>query len=180
MMASTMDRRTWTCVGAPPAARLRIAQPTTRRAMLDGAWWPGSRDPVLELFALVGALNVDHGPVERVMLQPAAWDWHPRRLLVDGRVVRLGWFTTLDAALVIVTGAGDLRVDLLVIPPQTPLALATAAMVTASRADNTARAGRLLAGPSIPEPRQPEAEEAWETEGGHLRAERKSTAPARA
>lgn len=55
----------------------------------------------------------------RVSLNIDAWDPdQPRRLRVDGRVVRLGWFHTLDPATVTITRAGGPRVTLHVVPPE--------------------------------------------------------------
>jgi hypothetical protein len=184
MIRSVDDRMTWVCTGAPPTARLRLAALPSSRAILDGAWWPGSRDPVVELCGLVIALTGQRGAViERIMLQPAAWDRHPRRLGVGGAVVRVGWFSTLDRALVIATGPQNLRIDLAVIPPETPRAEAMAVMLAASHPANTRRAGDILSvspyarsrrqGPQI------DAEAVWETEGGHLQPDRRPTAAAR-
>jgi hypothetical protein len=149
MMRSASDRLTWVCTGEPPTARLRLAASPSSRAILDGGWWPGSRDPVVELCGLLTALTAERrGVIERIMLQPAAWDRHPCRIGVGGAVVRVGWFTTLDPALVIATGAQDVRIDLAVIPPETPYAEAVAAMLAASRPGNTRRAGEILPTPT--------------------------------
>lgn len=184
MIRSAEDRMTWVCTREPPAARLRLADSPSSRAMLDGGWWPTSRDPVVELCSLVTALTARRGGViERIMLQPAAWDRHPCRIGVDGAVVRVGWFTTLEAALVIVTGPRDLRIDLAVIAPETTYPVATAAMLATSRPANTTRAADILSIPpsprSRPLARHGDDVAAWETEGGHLQPDRQPTAPAR-
>lgn len=184
MIRSADDRMTWVCTREPPTARLRLADSPSSRAMLDGGWWPTSRDPVVELCSLVTALTAQHGGViERVMLQPAAWDRHPCRIGVGGAVVRVGWFTTLGAELVIITGPRDLRIDLAVIPPETAYAVATAAMLSASRPGNTTRAGDILPTPPSPHPRRltryGDDVAVWETEGGHLQPDRQLPAPAR-
>ncbi|MFB6397420.1 DUF5994 family protein [Polymorphospora lycopeni] len=183
MIRSTEDRMTWVCTREPPMARLRLAPSPSRRAILDGGWWPTSRDPVVELCSLVTALTAQRGGViERIMLQPAAWDRHPCRIGVDGAMVRVGWFTSLDAELVIITGPRDLRIDLAVIAPETAHAVATAAMLAASRPTTTRTAGTLPVPPS-PRPRgavrDGEDVAVWEAEGGHLRPDRQPTAPAR-
>ncbi|GAA0384927.1 DUF5994 family protein [Micromonospora gifhornensis] len=184
MVRSAEDRMTWVCTREPPTARLRLADPPSSRAMLDGGWWPTSRDPVVELCSLVTALTAQRGCViERIMLQPAAWDRHPRRIGVGGGVVRVGWFTTLEAGLVIITGRRDLRIDLAVIAPETTYAAATATMLAASRSANTTRATDILSIPpsprSRPLARHGDDVAAWETEGGHLQSDRHPTAPAR-
>ncbi|MGW4154777.1 DUF5994 family protein [Micromonospora chersina] len=184
MVRSAEDRMTWVCTQEPPEARLRLADSPSSRSMLDGGWWPTSRDPVVELSSLVTALTARRGGViERIMLQPDAWDRHPGRIGVGGAVVRVGWFTTLAAELVIITGPRDLRVDLAVVAPGTTYAEATATMLAASRpADSTRAAG----GASVPpDPRRGRSARegddvtAWETEGGHVQRDRPPTAPAR-
>ncbi|MEV0810600.1 DUF5994 family protein [Micromonospora sp. NPDC050200] len=183
MIRSAADRMTWVCTREPPTARLRLADSPSSRAMLDGGWWPTSRDPVVELCGLVTALTAQRGGViERIMLQPAAWDRHPCRIGVGGAVVRVGWFTTLGAALVIVTGPRDLRIDLAVIAPETTYAVATAALLAASRPANTTRAGTQFIPPSPRSrrlARHGDDVAVWETEGGHGQPDRQSTAPAR-
>ncbi|MEU7570119.1 DUF5994 family protein [Micromonospora sp. NPDC049240] len=172
MVRSAEDRMTWVCTPEPPAARLQLADSPSDGAMLDGGWWPTSRDAVVELCSLVTALTARRGGViERIMLQPDAWDRHPGRIGVGGAVVRVGWFTTLAADLVIITGARDLRVDLAVVAPGTTYAVATATMLAASRPTDSTRAA---GGASVPcQPRQGRLTRAdddvaaWETEGGH-------------
>ncbi|MEU5562115.1 DUF5994 family protein [Micromonospora musae] len=184
MIRSAEERMTWVCTVEAPAARLRLADATSSHAMIDGGWWPTSRDPVVELCSLVTALTAQRGAViERIMLKPAAWDRHPCRIGVGGATVRVGWFTTLGATLVILTGPGNLRIDLAVIAPKTTEAVATATMLAASRPANTTRAADIL--PTPPSPRSPRPARhgddvaEWETEGGHLQTDRQPAAPAR-
>ena len=183
MVRSAEDRMTWVCTGEPPTARLRMTDSPSSRAMLDGGWWPTSRDPVVELCSLVTALTARcGGAIERIMLQPAAWDSHPCRISVGATVVRVGWFATLGAELVIITGRRDLRIDLAVIAPETTYAVATAAMLAASRPANTTRAADILPVPPSPRSRplvrHGDDVAVWETEGGHLQPDRHPTAPA--
>ncbi|SBT51407.1 DUF5994 family protein [Micromonospora auratinigra] len=181
MVRSAEERMTWVCTGQPPTARLRLADPPSRRKVVDGGWWPTSRDPVVELSSLVRALTArGYDQIERIMLQPAAWDSRPTRIGVDGAVVRVGWFATLSAGLVIVTGPRDLRVDLAVTAPESAQDVATAAMLAASRPAGAAASDDLLiaAGP-VGHRRSDEGVAAWETEGGHVSADRQPAAPAR-
>jgi hypothetical protein len=67
--------------------------------LLDGAWWPRSTGPVAELPGLVLAIDKLRGPVTRLVLAAAGWDGHPRRLGMNGRVLRLGYFTSQPASL---------------------------------------------------------------------------------
>jgi hypothetical protein len=165
-MLITNDRRTWISTTAPVAARLRLRPDATVRAILDGAWWPRSREPVSELTALLAALDLRHPPVTNVMLNAPAWDSHPRRIRVAGRTVRLSWFSSLDASLLIATTGDDQRVDLLVVPADASRATADAAMGTAVDGAPTLRAAAIMAAEATHPSDQPQAQADWESEGG--------------
>jgi hypothetical protein len=86
-----------------------------------GAWWPRSRDATAELSELVPMVERHlGGAVTRVSLNIDAWDvdHQPRRLEVNGRVLRLGWFHTLDSATVTVARGSGGRITLHVVPPE--------------------------------------------------------------
>jgi hypothetical protein len=100
---------------------------------------------VTELTNLVTALDARHLPITRVMLNIDAWDSHPRRISVDGRIVKLGWFATLEAGLLIASTNTERRLDLMLIPPDTATGPATAAMAMASDSANTFTASAVLA-----------------------------------
>lgn len=147
---------------APPSTpRLRTEPTRSARTLLDGGWWPRSTDPLAELPGLVLAIDLLHGPIVRLLLNTDIWDGNPRRLTVDGRVVRLGYFTSQPASLLTAICRNDDRVDLLVVPPDTPVDLAEAAMERAATAGNRVHAPRLLTvaaepapAPAAPSPRQ--------------------------
>lgn len=155
--------------------RLRLEPTRSRRAMLDGAWWPYATDLLAQLPALVRALDVRGGSVTHLMLGAALSADHPRRLFVDGRRVRLGWFASQSPALLIaISGTRD-RTDLLVIPPSVPPASAERAMTAASDASSATsmlRAADLLAASDTPTPADPAASDTatWESEGGRVPA----------
>jgi hypothetical protein len=111
------DRTTWISTLPPVVPRLNLRADPSVRTILDGAWWPRSRATVPELTNLIIDLNGLQDVVTRIMLNPQVWDEHPRRISVNGRTVRLGWFATLDTNLLIATTGTDRRVDLLVITP---------------------------------------------------------------
>ncbi|WP_374192304.1 DUF5994 family protein [Streptomyces griseoaurantiacus] len=87
-----------------------------RRGVLDGAWWPYSRDIAAELPALISALTEYLGPVTRVGLDAGAWDALPTRLLDDDRVVHIDSFPVGDDTVLVTRGDQD-YFSLLVIPP---------------------------------------------------------------
>lgn len=166
------DRRRTVLSPSPPSTpRLRWGPKQERRALLDGAWWPRSNDPVAELPGLVLALDHRRGPVTRVMLGHPGWSSRPLRLAVASRVIRLGWFTSLPAGLLTAICADRDRVDLLVIPPDTDPAVADAAMALAADPTNTVHTPDIVATAAARLGTRPEAEarNRWESEGGHLR-----------
>jgi Family of unknown function (DUF5994) len=171
-MDPARDRKTWISTLPAVAPRLEVRQDPSVRTILDGAWWPRSRATVTELTNLIIALDGRQVPVTRIMLNTSAWDEHPRRISVAGRTVRLGWFHTLDANLLIATTGTDQRVDLLVIAPDTSTARAAAAATMATDGEPTLRPAAILAALLTQVPRQPRsrppAEDVWESEGGRI------------
>jgi hypothetical protein len=153
----------------PSAPRLHLQPTLSRRTLLDGGWWPRTTDPMTELPQLILALNGDHSRVRTVMLGPAGWDSHPPRMDVAGPV-RLSWFTTAPAGLLIATRVNGDRVDLLVVPPDTHPATARAALALAAQPANTVHAPDILTAVTAAQPpsTEPVEETSWEAEGGHL------------
>jgi hypothetical protein len=102
---------------------------------------------VAELPSLSTGLQLrSPGVITRVALNMTAWDPAPRRRAADGRIVRLGRFRSLDAHLISVTRArSDQDINLLVIPPQSPVALAVTARAMAADRQTTARPSDILA-----------------------------------
>ncbi len=152
------DRKTWISTATPVAARLRLRPGNPVRTILDGAWWPRSREPVTEVTALMTALDLRYPHLTHVMLNPQAWDSHPCRIQVASRVVRAGWFASLGACLLIATTSDGQRVDLLVVFPDTSRAVAEAAMGMAVNGARTLRAAAIVTAVSTCPPGQSRAE----------------------
>jgi hypothetical protein len=127
------------------APRLRLEPTLSRLALLDGAWWPRSADPDTELPDLVLALDSRRGPITHLLFDAGEWDEHPRRLVMTGHRVRLGWSAFSPANLMIAICDNGDRLDLLVIPPGTDQRVATAAMTMATDAAKPVRAQDILA-----------------------------------
>ena len=179
---STNDIQRATIVASPPFSppRLLLAPVRSSQAVLDGGWWPRSWDPVAELPGLILALDSRFGPIRQVLLNIDAWDCRFRRLAVGARVVRMGWFTSLDPALLIAaTDRGD-QIDLLVVPPATAEAAGRSAMARAADPADTTRAPGILtvmpAAPDTPPDDDPAPASVWDNEGGHLAEARKPRA----
>ncbi|WP_411123309.1 DUF5994 family protein [Streptomyces sp. x-19] len=127
----------------PGTALLRLATTRSREGILDGAWWPRSRDIGAELPGLITALTRHLGPVLRVGLDASAWEDLPTRLTIDDRIVHIDSFPIGDDTALITRGDRD-HFSLLVVPPETPPDAARAAMGRAVRADNVTEAQQIL------------------------------------
>jgi hypothetical protein len=190
-MLTTTRRDTVTSPALPPGPRLRLQPDLSVRTLLDGGWWPRSADPAAELPGLIRAVDERHGPVTQIMLGSAGWDTsRPRRLRVDGpegnRAVRLGWYETMPAGLLIATARAG-RTDLLTVPPHTSEPAAWAAMEQAAQIGNRTHAPALLANVSTASvPGRPAAQvrpdrgelSTWEWEGGQGDVPQRATASA--
>lgn len=115
----------------------------SRVGVLDGAWWPRSRDVAIELPALVSALTEYIGPITRIGLDVSAWNGLPARLVLDGRVVHIDSSATGDDTVLVTRGDQD-HFSLLVVPPDATEQAARAAMEQAVQADNSASAEQIL------------------------------------
>lgn len=65
-----------TCDGS---ARLSLKPSRSARGALDGAWWPRSTDPAIELAGLIEGLRVQQTLVRGLALSRIGWDSGPRR-----------------------------------------------------------------------------------------------------
>jgi hypothetical protein len=115
---------------------------------LDGAWWPRSGVLPRELPPLIRELHRRGALATRVSYSPQMFQLAARKLEVDGRLVRLGWFNSMDPHLLTVThGTG--RLNLLVVPPETSVKAATRAMRKASAPGNKGGASLVLAASTV-------------------------------
>jgi hypothetical protein len=105
-------------VNGPPGqakpARLDFRLDPSVPTLLDGAWWPRSRDAVAELADLVIALDAAQAQVFLIMLNPGDWHSHPQRIEAGGRSVRVAWIGDLDPTVVIARTTYE-RIDLLML-----------------------------------------------------------------
>jgi len=190
MTTTAVQRATIVPPSPPSTPRVCLVPARAGQAVLDGGWWPRSSDPVAELPGLVLALGDRYGPIRHVMLNSNTWDGRFRRLAVGRRVVRMGWFTSLDPALAIATTDRGDRLDLLVVPHRTAEAVACHAMARAADPANTMRAPDILADILAASAQVPvaaaeqnadagDAGSVWDNEGGHLVGDRPHRALAR-
>ena len=100
----------------------------------DGAWWPRTRDLTREVRELVAELERRGLRVERFTYSLGAWPAAPRKLVVNGRVVRTGGFRSMDPQVVCLTWhGGQRRADLLVVPPETDVVTGARALRLCTR-----------------------------------------------
>jgi hypothetical protein len=164
---------------AAPAARLALKTDGTSRGLLDGAWWPRSRDLLVELPALLDVLDPLWGRVTRIAVNPTYWPVIPRKVPAHGHIVKVGWFTLeIDPHKLLLLSHGAGRWDLLVVPPETGAESAARLMTAASDYDGPPlTASALIAADearhdvspthgvsATDEPLDPD--ESWEYEGG--------------
>lgn len=135
-----------------PAARILLKLPGKYPGVVDGAWWPRSRDLVRELPLLVAALGGVWGQIYHATVQVRMWPDIPKSVRTGEHFVRVGWFDAEqdphDICLLSLPGRG--RWDLLVIPPEFDLAVAAQLMATAASPDNLQTASSLIATASAP------------------------------
>ncbi|MCX5377385.1 DUF5994 family protein [Streptomyces sp. NBC_00091] len=134
----------------PGTALLRLETTRSREGLLDGAWWPRTRDIETELPALISTLIGHLGPIARVGVDAAAWNGLPTRLVIDDQVVHLDSDPVGDDTVLITRGDND-HFALLVVPPETTADAAREAMARAVRADNITEAAQILIA-TTPEP----------------------------
>jgi hypothetical protein len=150
-MTATTERRATTTTSSPPSVpRLHLEPTGSRRTLLDGGWWPRSTDPIAELPGLILAIDARRGPIARLVLSADGWTSHPRRIGVDGRVVRVGYFASQPATLLTALSGDGNRVDLLVVAPDTDTDVADAAMLRAATLDNRIHAPDLMTASPLP------------------------------
>jgi hypothetical protein len=130
-----------------PAARINLKPAGDHAGMVNGAWWPRSRDLVRELPPLIAALDEAWGQVNRVTVNAHMWPDIPRRVRTGTHTVRVGWFDAEqdpnDIFLLSYHRGG--RWDLLVVPPELDSDAAMRLMATAADTSNKQTASALLA-----------------------------------
>jgi len=88
------------------SVRLSLKPSSSARGVLDGAWWPRSTDPAVELVALSEEVGARRAPVRRIGLNMAGWDSAPHRIrLASGRKIAVDGFRISSAHRVRVLGS---------------------------------------------------------------------------
>lgn len=168
---------TYTAVATPrtrPTSHLTMKPPGSAAGFVDGAWWPHTRNLAAELPALLTALADRLGYAERVTYNLMVWPPPGRRLLVDGRVVRLEGFRSQHADTLTVIGAGgQRRLTILVVPPATEPTVAWHALTVAAEPGNVDSPESLLSPDHTSSAGAADsmtfAQQRWKADGGRLR-----------
>lgn len=147
-MAPHVDPTDLLSPAIPLASRLSLDPALKRRGILDGGWWPRSRNASVELPLLVSLLNARVGAIVRLGIDARDWDDIPRRLRVGGHVVRVGRFADVNHKIIVTRGPQD-HILLLVIPPQASTASAKAALARAAVGTKSGRPEEILAAAGI-------------------------------
>ncbi|MFJ8079255.1 DUF5994 family protein [Streptomyces sp. NPDC096205] len=150
-------------------ARLSLAPANSVPGLLDGAWWPRSRDLLREIPTLTDALDAHWGRITRVTVNPAHWPVIPHKVPVTGHTVHVGWFADeQDPNKVILLSYTVGRMDLLVIPPETEPSVATRLMAAATVPGGIRTASGLMAHEAMTHDAADarSREDEWETDGG--------------
>ncbi|MBB3663635.1 MULTISPECIES: DUF5994 family protein [Prauserella salsuginis group] len=149
-------------------ARLQVKSEQRATGHVDGAWWPCSRDLTAELPELLEDLATTWGPCERVTYSLPMWEPVARKLVVDGRRVRVEGFNSQPPETVtVIGGQGRGRLTLLVVPPETAPASARASLAAASQGGNTDTVDRLLG--FVDTADMAASTQRWELDGGLVR-----------
>ncbi|MFC8527825.1 DUF5994 family protein [Nocardia sp. NPDC057227] len=154
-----------------PAMRSASVRPP-RPGLVDGAWWPRTPDLVAELRTLAPCLVERVGAVERITYDLAAWQPAPKRMLLDGRTVRLDGYGYGPARGTLgVLGVDRSRVLLLVVPADAAPAIAGSLLSAAGAPPGQEYTGAELTAAGFAGGRAREqaatATARWDNEGGH-------------
>lgn len=123
--------------------RLRLSQ-HAGKDLLDGGWWPRSRDLTVELVDLVDQFPPHLGRITRALVSPPDWGPRPRSVQVARGMVKVGSFPSDDTHVVRLTTSNRTLLCLLVVPPELTDYQGEEALLAAATAGNAHSATDLL------------------------------------
>jgi hypothetical protein len=135
---------------APPRVALRVRLHNDYQpGPVDGAWWPQSRDLLVESVDLVEYFPHHLGRIKKLLFSRPDWDVVGRRpgahhIRTQRGSVEVGSFPSDDTHLMIVTMRSGQRHRLLVIPTETPPDVAARIMEEAADEGNSSGPAELL------------------------------------
>lgn len=159
---------------AAPLVRLALKPEGAPTGLLDGAWWPHSRNLLRELPTLTAALDPVWGRITRISVNPTLWPAVPRKVPVGGHEIKVGWFKDeQDPHELVLLSYSTHRWNLLVVPPRATAATAARLMAAATDTGLRLTASALIAEDYATHAvagRQRIQEEDWESGGGTVPA----------
>jgi hypothetical protein len=142
--------------------RLRLSKDT--KGLIDGAWWPQSRDLPSELADLIDNFPEAVGRIDHVVYSGPDWDLPRLRRVQAGRgPVKVGTFPRDDTNLAMLVMASSKVLQILVVPSNMSRDQAVGSMSAATSAGNQATAKSILR--TAPD-WEGEAAEHWTDDGG--------------
>lgn len=130
---------------APAHLRLAITAKLVASNRLDGAWWPFSDDPTVELPALVKAVAARFGWIRTVLLSSEDWTPLPAGwALAERPSPRIDCSRRHQRHMVSLSRDDGRQIGLLLIPPNENPAVSRTAMHFAAAADNGRSAAETL------------------------------------
>ncbi|HEX6246682.1 MAG TPA: DUF5994 family protein [Nocardioidaceae bacterium] len=148
----------------PPRRPLRLQlSGAPGHAVLDGGWWPHSREIDIELADLVDQFPEGTGCVARALYSRPDWDGQPHRIRVTRGWLKTGSFPGDNTRMVVLTMATGEQLRLLVVPPGHPTG--QRAMTLASDPSNRWSAREVLAVCALDE-EQGGGQDHWTDAGG--------------
>ncbi|MER6082535.1 DUF5994 family protein [Streptomyces sp. NPDC001833] len=154
--------------------RLTLAPAVAPPALIDGAWWPRSRNLTEQLPALVERLDPLWGRITRIAVSRTLWPVIPGEVPAHGHMVRIGWSNAgEDPHKLLLLSYTFGCWNLLVIPPETGPATAARLMATATDPSRSLTATGLIHEAEAFVAAEAAAdsdslrEAVWDSEGGH-------------
>jgi hypothetical protein len=127
----------------PEHRRLSLKPEAPATGVVDGAWWPRSWDLAAEVPALRTALAPRLGSVGGVSYNLDDWGPTPRKIKIDGALVRLAGYRSLHCNTIDVHGARQ-HITLLVVAPEVTASVARATLRDAGTPANADGVETLL------------------------------------
>ncbi|GAB3866437.1 DUF5994 family protein [Nocardioides maradonensis] len=149
---------------ARPALRLTLSAFPPGSGMLDGAWWPRTREIDTEVAHLVDLFPPSVGRIGRVLFSRPDWSTHPHHIRAARGFVKTGSFPSDDTHVVLLKLSSGTQLKVLVVPPDSTAQDADRLMASAVAEGNRSSGPELLVAVAG---REPEASGArWNDDGG--------------
>lgn len=144
--------------------RLSLAPFPPGSGMLDGAWWPRTREIDREVAELVDQFPPSAGRISRVLFSRPDWSTRPRQVRATRGLVKTGSFPGDDTHVVVLNLYAGTQLTVLVVPPATRDPDARSLMAAAVAQGNRRTATELLGAVARRGPEESGAR--WSDDGG--------------